>query len=93
MTLREIRPDLPLRLASLHVRGHQDETCDFDLLVRPAQLNVLADHLDTDAQLNVLADHLATDALSGSSCSCKKLLSSIRCPPAESIFVMAPRIS
>jgi hypothetical protein len=35
------------------VRGHQDGTCDFDLLSRPAQLNVIADHVATDA----LMDH------------------------------------
>jgi hypothetical protein len=30
MTLSELRANLPLRLASLHVRGCQDETCGFD---------------------------------------------------------------
>jgi hypothetical protein len=49
MTLSALRTNLPLRLASLHVRCHRDETCDFDLLPRPVQLNVLADHLATDA--------------------------------------------
>jgi hypothetical protein len=49
MTLSALRTNLPLRLASLHVRGHQDKRCNSDLLSRPAQLNVLADLLATDA--------------------------------------------
>jgi hypothetical protein len=42
MTLSAVLTKLPLRLASLHVRGrgHQDETCDHDVLSRPAPLNV-----------------------------------------------------
>jgi hypothetical protein len=43
MTLSALRAKLPLRLASLHVRAHQDGKCEFNLLSRPSQLNVLAD--------------------------------------------------
>jgi hypothetical protein len=40
---------LPIRPASLHIRGHQD----FAFLSRPAQLSALADDLAIDA----LTDH------------------------------------
>jgi hypothetical protein len=53
MQLSAPRTKLPLRLASL--RGHQYDTSDFDLLSRPAQLNVLADHLDTDTLMDLRA--------------------------------------
>jgi hypothetical protein len=78
MTLSELRTNLPLRLVSMHVRDHHDKKCDFDLHSRPAQLNVLADHLATDALMDLRA--------------AAKLLSSIRCPSTESIFVIAPGI-
>jgi hypothetical protein len=42
MTLSALRAKLTLQLASLHVRGHQDKHCEFELLTRPQQLNVLA---------------------------------------------------
>jgi hypothetical protein len=35
MTLNALRTKLPLRLGSLHVRAHQDENCEFELLPRP----------------------------------------------------------
>jgi hypothetical protein len=47
MQLSALRAKLPFRLASLHVRGHQDDKLDFKQLCRPAQLNVLADRLAT----------------------------------------------
>jgi hypothetical protein len=49
MTLSEIRTNLPFKLASQHVRSHQDDESDFDDLTRPEQLNVLADHRATAA--------------------------------------------
>jgi hypothetical protein len=49
MTLNEDREGLPFRLISQHVKGHQDEKRDFDDLIRPEQLNVLADHRATAA--------------------------------------------
>jgi hypothetical protein len=45
MTLSALRIQLPFRLASLHVRAHQDENCEFELLPRPEQLYVIADRL------------------------------------------------
>jgi hypothetical protein len=45
MTRSALRTKLPFWLASLHVRAHQDGHCEFNLLPRPAQLNVLADEL------------------------------------------------
>jgi hypothetical protein len=44
-----LRTKLTFRLASLHVRAHQDGTIAFKLLPRPAQLNVLADALASEA--------------------------------------------
>jgi hypothetical protein len=79
MTPRALRTNLPLHLASLHVRAHQDETCDFDLLSRHSQFNVLADPLATDTLLDL--------------CTAAKTTEFYRCPPAKSIFVMAPGIS
>jgi hypothetical protein len=79
MTLRALWTNLPLRLASLNFRGYQDEKCDCNLLSRPAHLNVLADHLATDALMDLLQLQL--------------LLSSLRCPPAESMLVMETVIS
>jgi hypothetical protein len=38
-----LRTNPPLRLALLHVGAHPDGNCEFDLLSRAAQLNVLAD--------------------------------------------------
>jgi hypothetical protein len=52
MTLSALRTKLPFQLASLHVRGHQDRSCGFNLLTRPAQLNILANELASE----VLAD-------------------------------------
>ena len=49
MQLSALRTDLPFKIALLHVRGHQDDSCDFENLTRPAQLNVLADRLATEA--------------------------------------------
>jgi hypothetical protein len=40
--------NLQLRLASLHVRAHQDGNYDFDLHSRPAQFNRIANHLATE---------------------------------------------
>jgi hypothetical protein len=57
MTLSALRTNLPFRLASIHVRAHQDEHCEFSRLPRPAQLNVLADELASE----VLADFRAAD--------------------------------
>jgi hypothetical protein len=45
MTLSALRTRLQFRLASLHVRAHQDGHREFNLFPRPAQLNVLADEL------------------------------------------------
>lgn len=76
--LSELRTNLPLRFASLHVRGHQDEICDLDLLSRPAPFNVrtiaLLMHLWISVQL-------------------QNLLGYIPCLPAESIFLMVLGIS
>jgi hypothetical protein len=74
VTLRELRTNLPLRLASLHVRGYQDEECNFEDLPRPEQLNVLDDRIVTTALKDLCAFHKPTEF--------------IRCPTAESIFVM-----
>jgi hypothetical protein len=49
MTLSALRTKPTFRLVSLHVRAHQDGHCDFNLLLRPAQLNVLADALASEA--------------------------------------------
>jgi hypothetical protein len=49
MTLSALRTKLTFRLASLHVRAHQDGHCDFNLFPRPVQLNVLADTLASEA--------------------------------------------
>jgi hypothetical protein len=57
MTLSALRTKLTFQLASLHVRGHQDKHCEFELLTRPQQLNVLADQLATE----VLEDLRAAD--------------------------------
>jgi hypothetical protein len=57
MTLGALRTKFPLCLASLQVHAHQDENCEFNLLSRPAQLNVLADE---DAS-EVLEDLQAAD--------------------------------
>jgi hypothetical protein len=57
MTLSALRTKLPFRLASIHVRAHQDEYCEFNLLPRAAQLNVLANKLASE----VLADLRAAD--------------------------------
>jgi hypothetical protein len=54
MILNALRTN-PLRLASLRVCGHHDERFDFDLLSRPVQLNILADHLATDALVDICA--------------------------------------
>jgi hypothetical protein len=42
------RTKLLLRLASLHVRGHQHGNCEFNFLSRPSQLNVLADEFASE---------------------------------------------
>jgi hypothetical protein len=55
MTLSELRSSLPLRNVSPHARSHRDESCDFDLLARPEQLNVLADRLATPALVDLCA--------------------------------------
>jgi hypothetical protein len=57
MTLSALRTKLPFQLASIHVRAHHDGHCEFNLLPRPAQLNVLADELASE----VLADLRAAD--------------------------------
>jgi hypothetical protein len=49
MTLSALRAKLTFRLASLNVPAHQDGHCDFNLLPRPAQLNVRADALASEA--------------------------------------------
>jgi hypothetical protein len=49
MSLSALRTKLQFRLASLHVRAHQDGHSDFNLLPRPAQLNVPADELASEA--------------------------------------------
>jgi hypothetical protein len=49
MTLSALLTKLKVRLVSLHVRAHRDGLCDFNLLPRPAQLNVLADELAPEA--------------------------------------------
>jgi hypothetical protein len=55
MQLSAPRANLPFRLASLHVRGHQDEKRDLDLPPRPAQLNVLTDRLATEVLTDLRA--------------------------------------
>jgi hypothetical protein len=70
-----LRIKLPIPFTSLHVRAHQDKNCEFELLPRPKQFNVLADRLATE----VLEDLRAAD----------NLLSSTRYPPAAPIFGMA----
>jgi hypothetical protein len=57
MTLSALRSKLPIRLASLHVRAHQDENWKVELLPRPEQLIVLVDGLATE----VLEDLRAAD--------------------------------
>jgi hypothetical protein len=57
MTLSALRTKPPFRLASLHVRAHQDGHCEFNLLPRLVQLNGLADELASE----VLADLRAAD--------------------------------
>jgi hypothetical protein len=61
MQLSALRANLPFHLASLHVRGHQDEKCDFKLLPRPAQLNVLADRLATEVLMDLRAAATPTE--------------------------------
>jgi hypothetical protein len=63
--------DQPFRLASLHVRGHQNGTCGFDLLPGPQNSMLLN------------ADHLANDILIDS-LQLQRLLSYIRCRPTGS---------
>jgi hypothetical protein len=55
MTLSTLRSKLPFRLASLHVRAHQDGHCEFNLLPRPVQLNVLADELASEVHADLRA--------------------------------------
>jgi hypothetical protein len=57
MTLSALGTKLPFRLASLHVRGHRNRHCEFNLFPRPAQLNVLANELASE----VLADLRVAD--------------------------------
>ncbi len=71
MTLHAFRTKLPPRLASLHVYVHQDGNCEFNLLSRPAQLNVLAD--DLTSEVLELSEQLTN------------LLSSTRYPPSAPI--------
>jgi hypothetical protein len=47
MTLSEVQTNVPLLPTSLYVPGQQYIKCDFALLTRSAQLNVLADRLAT----------------------------------------------
>jgi hypothetical protein len=61
MTPSALRTKLPLRLASLHVRAHQDGNCEFNLLSRPAQLNVLADELASEVLENLRAADKPTE--------------------------------
>jgi hypothetical protein len=61
MILSALRTKPPFRLVSLHVRAHQDGHCEFNLLPRPAQLNVLADEFASE----VLADLRAADQPTG----------------------------
>jgi hypothetical protein len=66
MTLSALRTNQPLHLVSLHVRDQQDETCDFDLLSRHAQFNVLAEpsllmHSSTDALLDLFTAAQTTE--------------------------------
>jgi hypothetical protein len=61
MTLSALRTKLPIRLASLHVHAHHDEYCDFELLPRPEQLNVLADRLATEVLEDLRAGFRAAD--------------------------------
>jgi hypothetical protein len=56
MTLSSLRTKLPCPV-SLHIRAHQDGHCEFNLLPRPAQLNILADEVGSE----VLADLRAAD--------------------------------
>jgi hypothetical protein len=47
MTLSALRTKLPLRVASLYVRAHQDESCEFNLLrVRNPSVDLTAQRLD-----------------------------------------------
>jgi hypothetical protein len=69
MTLSALRTKLTFRLASLHVRAHQDGHCDFNLLPRPAQLNVLADALASEALEELRAAGQPTEFYSLPACS------------------------
>jgi hypothetical protein len=68
MTLSALQTNLPLLLASLHGRSHQDVNCEFDLLPRPAQLNVLADQLAYDALEDLRADGRPTEFYPSPAC-------------------------
>jgi hypothetical protein len=48
VSLSALRTNLPFCLTSLHARAHPDGNCEFDLLSRPTQLNVLADQIAFD---------------------------------------------
>jgi hypothetical protein len=61
MTLSALRTNLPLRLASLHVRGNHNEKCDFDLLFRPTHFNVPGDHFATDVITDLRAADKSTE--------------------------------
>jgi hypothetical protein len=68
MTPSAIRTNLPFRLASLHVRTHQDGNCEFELLSRPAQLNVPADQLACDSLEDLRADGRPTEFYPSPAC-------------------------
>jgi hypothetical protein len=61
ITLSETRTNLPFKLASQHVRSHQDDGHDFDDLTRSEQLNVLADHRATAVLKELCAAGQPTD--------------------------------
>jgi hypothetical protein len=69
MTLSALPTKLTFRLASLHVRAHQDGHCDFNLLPRPAQLNVLADALASEALEELRAAGQPTEVYPLPACS------------------------
>jgi hypothetical protein len=61
ITLSALRTKLPFRLASIHVRAHQNGHCEFNLLPRPAHLNVLADKLASEVLAGLRAAHQSTE--------------------------------
>jgi hypothetical protein len=87
MTFGTLRTSLSLRLASLHVRGHHDERCDFDL--SPDLRNSIFSLTNS----LLMYSGISMQLYSGISVQLTNLQSSICCPSVESISVTAPGIS